>query len=301
MIQLRSQDSTLSLNNFSHIDLHCHSNISDGVFTPAELVAHAAQHGVRVLALTDHDDTAGLQEALAAAKSHDMTLINGVEISVTWRKRTLHIVGLRVDPEYPPLAQGLKQIRDGRHKRAEGMAASLDKAGIHGSLEGAYRYAKQGIISRTHFARYLMEQGHANEMRKVFKKYLVKGKPGYFEHQWASLEDAVSWITESGGTAVIAHPGRYDMGRPTMLELMQEFRTLGGKAIEVVTGSHTVDQYQQYAHIAQMFGLQASQGSDYHGAGLSYMEMGRLPALPSGCQPVWQDWPELQELKEAMH
>ncbi len=289
------------MNNFSHIDLHCHSNVSDGVFTPAELVAHAAQHGLKVLALTDHDDTAGLDEARDAAKQYGIALINGVEISVTWRKRTLHIVGLRVDPKYPPLAQGLKQIREGRHKRAEGMAASLDKVGIHGSLEGAYRYAKQGIISRTHFARFLMEQGHANEMRKVFKKYLVKGKPGYFEHQWASLEDAVSWIVNSGGTAVIAHPGRYDLGRPTMLELMEEFRALGGTAIEVVTGSHSADQYQEFGRIAKMFGLQASQGSDYHGAGLSYMEMGRLPALPSGCVPVWQDWPEALDLQEAMH
>lgn len=262
---------------------------------------HAAQHGLKVLALTDHDDTAGLSEARLAAESHGISLINGVEISVTWRKRTLHIVGLRVDPEYAPLAQGLQKIREGRHRRAEGMAASLDKVGIHGSLEGAYRYAKQGIISRTHFARFLMEQGHAKEMRKVFKKYLVKGKPGYFEHQWASLEDAVAWIVNSGGTAVIAHPGRYDLGRPTMLELMEEFRALGGTAIEVVTGSHSADQYQEFGRIAQMFGLQASQGSDYHGEGLSYMEMGRLPALPSGCVPVWRDWPEVHDLEEAMH
>jgi 3',5'-nucleoside bisphosphate phosphatase len=287
------------LKNFSHIDLHCHSNISDGVLAPSELVAHAASQGLKVLALTDHDDTAGLHEARSAAKLHGISLINGVEISVTWRKRTLHIVGLRVDPEHAPLAEGLKQIREGRHKRAEGMAASLDRVGIYGSLEGAYRYARQGIISRTHFARFLMEQGHANEMRKVFKKYLVKGKPGYFEHQWASLEDAVTWIVDSGGTAVIAHPGRYELGRPTMLELMEEFRSLGGSAIEVVTGSHSVDQYQEFARIAQMFGLQASQGSDYHGEGLSYMEMGRLPALPAGCKPVWQDWQEVRDLAET--
>lgn len=283
---------------FSHIDLHCHSNISDGVFTPAELVKHAADHGVRVLALTDHDDTAGLDEARVTAQVHGIQLINGVEISVTWRKRTLHIVGLKVDPAYPPLSEGLQQIRAGRHTRAEGMAASLDKAGIHGSLEGAYKYAKKGIISRTHFARYLMEKGHATEMRKVFKKYLVKGKPGYFEHHWASLEEAVGWIVNSGGTAVIAHPGRYEMGRPTMLELVEEFRSLGGTAIEVVTGSHTADQYQEFSRISQMFGLRASQGSDYHGQGLSYMEMGRLPPLPAGCVPVWQDWPETSTLNE---
>lgn len=293
MIPALSQDST-ALTNYSHIDLHSHSNVSDGLFTPTELVQHAATQGLKVLALTDHDDVAGLDEARQAAESHGVQLINGVEISVTWRRRTLHIVGLRIDPDYSPLAAGLQQIRAGRRTRAEGMAASLQKAGIEGSLEGAYRFARKGIISRTHFARFLMEQGYASDMRKVFKRYLVKGKPGYFEHQWASLEEAVGWIISSGGTAVIAHPGRYELGRPSMLELMEEFRTLGGKAIEVVTGSHTADQYQEFARIAKLFGLQASQGSDYHGQGLSYMEMGRLPALPAGCVPVWQDWPAIE-------
>lgn len=297
MIPALSQDST-ALTNYSHIDLHSHSNVSDGLFTPAELVQHAAAQGLKVLALTDHDDVAGLDEARQAAESHGVQLINGVEISVTWRRRTLHIVGLRIDPDYPPLTAGLQQIRAGRRTRAEGMAASLQKAGIEGSLEGAYRFARKGIISRTHFARFLMEQGYASDMRKVFKRYLVKGKPGYFEHQWASLEDAVGWIISSGGTAVIAHPGRYELGRPSMLELIEEFRALGGKAIEVVTGSHTADQYQEFARIAKLFGLQASQGSDYHGQGLSYMEMGRLPALPAGCVPVWHDWPAIKARQE---
>ena len=286
---------------FSLIDLHSHSNISDGLLSPSALVQHAAEHGLRVLALTDHDDMAGLDEARQAAGMYGIQLIDGVEISVTWRRRTLHIVGLKVDPAYAPLVEGLRQIRAGRHTRALGMAASLEKAGIHGSLDGAYRYASEGIISRTHFARYLMEKGYGNEMRKIFKKYLVKGKPGYVEHHWAGLEEAVGWIVNSGGIAVIAHPGRYDMGRPTMLELMEEFRAYGGSAIEVVTGSHTLDQYQEYARIAGLFGLQASQGSDYHGQGLSYMEMGRLPALPTNCVPVWQDWPEIRFLQEEVH
>jgi predicted metal-dependent phosphoesterase TrpH len=285
----------------SLIDLHSHSNISDGIMTPSELVAHAASGGVRVLALTDHDDTSGLVEAKTEAEKHSIHLVNGVEISVTWRNRTLHIVGLRIDPEYTPLAEGLERIRAGRHVRAKGMAASLDAAGIEGSLEGAYRYAQQGIISRTHFARYLIEKGLAKDMRAVFKKYLIKGKPGYFEHRWADLEDAVSWITASGGTAVIAHPGRYDLGRTNMLLLMEEFRSLGGAAIEVVTGSHSVDQYAEFARVAKQFGLKSSMGSDYHGYGLSHMEMGRLPALPSGCIPVWQDWPEIGELDAMAH
>lgn len=283
------------------IDLHSHSVISDGLLTPAELVAHAAAKGVRVLALTDHDDIGGLEEAKMAAAQHGIELINGVEISVTWRKRTLHILGLRIDPEYVPLLNGLEQIRKGRHIRAEGMAASLDKTGIAGSLEGAYKYAKQGIISRTHFARFLVEKGMAADMRGVFKKYLVKGKPGYFEHHWADLEDAIGWIRDSGGIAVIAHPGRYDLGRTNMLLLMEEFRALGGQAIEVVTGSHTPDQYQEFAKIARQFSLQASLGSDYHGPGHAYIEMGRLPDLPHGCVPVWQDWPEIAKLHTDLH
>lgn len=280
------------------IDLHSHSNISDGLLTPAELIEHAAMHKVDVLALTDHDDTSGLKAAEAEAKRWNMQLIKGVEISVTWKKRTLHIVGLKIDPEYPPLKTGLAKIREGRHVRAAGMAAGLDKVGITGSLEGAYEYAKEGIISRTHFARFLVNAGIAKDNKSVFKKYLVKGKPGYFEHEWASLEEAVSWIVGSGGIAVIAHPGRYDLGRTNMLLLLEEFRALGGTAIEVVTGSHTPPQYIEYAKYAHLFGLKASLGSDYHGKGISFMEMGRLPALPSNCQPVWHDWPEADRAQE---
>ncbi len=281
------------------IDLHSHSNISDGVLAPADLIEHAAMHGVDVLALTDHDDTSGLEIAAIEAKNWGLHLIKGVEISVTWKKRTLHIVGLNIDPEHAPLKAGLTAIRTGRHVRAAGMAAGLDKVGIKGSLEGAYQYAQEGIISRTHFARFLVSSGVAKDNKSVFKNYLVKGKPGYFEHEWASLAEAVNWIVGSGGEAVIAHPGRYDIGRTNMLLLLEEFRSLGGTAIEVVTGSHTVDQYVEFAKYAHLFGLKASQGSDYHGKGISYMEMGRLPALPGNCIPVWHDWPEIKSL-EAM-
>ncbi len=285
----------------SLIDLHCHSTVSDGVLTPTEIVNHAAEKGIRVLALTDHDDVAGLTTARSVAKSHGMEFINGVEISVSWRRRTLHIVGLRINPEYPPLVEGLANIREGRHTRAAGMALALEKVGIHGALGGAYEHSKGGIISRTHFARFLIEHGYAKDTKAVFKHYLVKGKPGYFEHQWASLEDAMAWIVGSGGVAVIAHPGRYDLGRVTMLELMHEFRALGGSAIEVVTGSHTVDQYQEFAKMAKSFDLSSSMGSDYHGKGQTYVEMGRLPSLPSNCVPVWRDWPEVQNVELEVH
>ena len=280
----------------STIDLHCHSTISDGILPPSELVAHAASRGVKVLALTDHDDMRGLESAHAAAAPLGVQIINGVEISVTWKRRTLHIVGLKIDPESASLKEGLAAIRLGRHTRAEHMAVSLSKVGIHGSLEGAYQYAKEGIISRTHFARFLVEKGYAKDTKSVFKKFLVKGKPGYFEHEWASLADAVTWIKDSGGIPVIAHPGRYELGRTNMLLLIEEFRALGGKALEVVTGSHTPPMYQEYAKYAKMFDLLSSQGSDYHGKGTSYMDMGCLPALPSSCVPVWHDWEEAQYL-----
>ncbi|MEQ1487555.1 MAG: 3',5'-nucleoside bisphosphate phosphatase [Methylotenera sp.] len=275
------------------IDLHAHSNISDGLFTPAELVAHAASQGINILALTDHDDVSGLAAAREAAAEHNMQLINGVEISVTWKKRTLHIVGLKIDPENLTLKNALDSVRVGRDLRAQEMGAGLAKAGILDAYNGVKLLANQSIITRMHFARFLVENNHAKDAKSVFKKYLVKGKPGFVDHQWMNLEQAVSLITASGGTAVIAHPGRYDLGSVNMLELMHEFRSYGGTAIEVVTGSHTPPQYQQFAKIAHQFDFKSSQGSDYHGKGISFMEMGRLPALPSNCVPVWQDWPEV--------
>lgn len=277
-------------------DLHCHSSVSDGLLSPADLVARAAERGVKVLALTDHDDVDGLAEAAQAAASHGIQFINGVEISVSWRSHTLHIVGLRIDPQHVPLLEGLHAIRSGRRHRAELMAASLARCGIGGALEGAYRYAHNPeIIGRTHFARFLVEAGHAKDVRSVFKRYLAKGKPGYVPHQWASLPDALAWIKGAGGIAVLAHPGRYTagrkaMGKSTLHELIGEFTSLGGQGIEVVTGSHTPPQFAEFARYAKEFGLLSSCGSDYHGPGESYQDIGRLPDLPMECKPVWSLW-----------
>jgi predicted metal-dependent phosphoesterase TrpH len=278
------------------IDLHCHSTISDGLFSPADLVAHAAERGVKVLALTDHDDVGGLQSAREAALLHNIKFINGVEISVTWKKRTLHIVGLKVNPDYAPLKNALDEVRTGRDERAREMGADLTRVGIHGAYEGAKALAGTSIITRTHFASFMVQAGHAKDRKTVFKKYLVKGKPGYVDHAWMSLEQAVTLIRDSGGIAVIAHPGRYDLGVINMHLLMHEFRTLGGAAIEVVTGSHTPPQYQQFAKIAHRFSLKSSLGSDFHGPGISFMEMGCIANLPADCVPVWDDWPEKQFL-----
>jgi len=279
------------------IDLHAHSTVSDGLLTPTELVQHAANSGVRVLALTDHDDIRGLAEARQAAAKHNIHLINGVEISVSWKKRTLHIVGLNINPDDDVLKSALADVRAGRVERAHKMSQGLEKAGIYGAFEAASEYAEDSILTRMHFARFLVEKNHAKDTKSVFKKFLVKGKPGYVEHEWMSLEFAVSLIKNSGGVAVLAHPGRYDIKRTSMLLLLEEFRALGGEAIEVVTGSHTPAQYVEYAKYAQLFGLKASQGSDYHGHGISFMGMGRLPVMPSQCEPVWLNWPQVQSLE----
>ena len=274
------------------IDLHSHSTISDGLLTPAELVRYAAAQGVDILGLTDHDDIAGLGEARREAETLGIQIINGVEISVTWRKRTLHIVGLRVDPEFPELAMGLAGLREGRVERARRIANELSRVGIHGSFDGAREYASERIIGRTHFARFLVAKGHAKDIKSVFKKYLAKGKPGYVTHHWTTLEEAVHWITASGGVAVIAHPGRYDLGKTLINDLLTEFKGLGGTALEVISGSHGPGQSGMFADYARQFGLLASRGSDYHGPNHSFFDMGKLPDLPASCTPIWHDWPE---------
>jgi len=279
-----------------HHDLHCHSNVSDGTLTPTELVARAAAREVKVLALTDHDDVAGLAEAAQAAAQHGIEFINGVEISVSWRSHTVHIVGLRIDPLNPALVEGLRGIRSGRRHRAELMAESLAGAGIGGVLAGALRYpSNPDMIGRTHFARYLVEAGQCKDVKSVFNRYLVKGKPGYVPHEWGNLQEAISWINGSGGIAVLAHPGRYTagrkaMGKTTLLELLKEFTDSGGRGIEVVSGSHTPPQFAEFARYAREFGLLCSCGSDFHGPDESYRDLGRLPDFPLDCQPVWNHW-----------
>lgn len=272
-------------------DLHSHSTASDGVLSPSDLVRRAAQQGVDVLALTDHDEIGGVFVARAVAAEHGIDLVAGVEISVTWAGRTIHIVGLRVDPEHPALLEGLRCNRSGRRDRAQRMADALAGAGIPGSMAGACLLAtNKELISRTHFARFMVEQGYVKNMKTVFKKFLVRGKPGYVGHQWAALADAIDWIHAAGGVAVLAHPGRYEMGKEKMALLMTEFKELGGEAIEVVTGSHTPDQVPVFAAYAERYALQASVGSDFHAPGEGGRELGRLAPLPARCIPVWQGW-----------
>jgi hypothetical protein len=272
-------------------DLHCHSTASDGVLSPAEVVRRAAANGVSVLALTDHDELAGLADAAEAAHAAGVRIVPGVEISVTWGGISVHIVGLGVDPENATLASNLDYVRSSRGRRAERIAVEFDALGIEGSLEGAYAYAENPkVIGRTHFARFLVERGIAPDVAAVFKRYLAHGKPGYVPHQWADLADAVAWIRASGGRAVVAHPGRYKLARGALRQLLGEFKAAGGEGIEVVTGSHSPEQYGEFARLAREFGLLASRGSDFHGPEESVVDLGRLPPLPAGLTPVWHDW-----------
>ena len=274
-----------------NIDLHCHSTASDGLLKPEELIARAAANRVDILALTDHDGVSGLAEARAKAESERVRFVDGVEISVTWKGTTVHIVGLQIDPRDPVLRSGLESIREGRATRAEKMGEALEAAGIPGGLAGARIYAENpSLISRSHFARHLVKTGRAPDVKSVFQRYLVKGKPGFVPHQWASLGDAVSWIRASGGIAVVAHPGRYQFSKPELHAFLAEFKDSGGAGIEVVTGSHSPEQYFEFARIAREFGLTASRGSDYHGKGESRADLGALPQLPGDLKPIWHDW-----------
>lgn len=272
-------------------DLHCHSTYSDGVLSPQELLRRAKTNGVQVLALTDHDDVSGLPQAAEVAKEVGIRFVPGVEVSSTWGGVTIHIVGLGVDYENEVLRAGLAHVRSSRGRRAKLIAAELDRIGIEGSLEGAYSYAENpDLISRTHFARFLVSRGYASDVKSVFHHFLVPGKPGYVAHEWCSVSEAASWIRASGGQAVVAHPGRYKLNRHEMTQMLAEFKEAGGAGIEVITGSHSPEQYGEYANRAREFELLASRGSDFHGPGETRADLGCLPELPRDLQPVWRDW-----------
>jgi predicted metal-dependent phosphoesterase TrpH len=278
------------LTHSTNADLHCHSTVSDGTLEPEAIAARAAANGVQLWALTDHDEIGGQQRARTAAHAHGMAYLTGTEISVSFAGETVHIVGLGFDSDSTELRQGLARTRGGREQRARDMAAGLAQAGIHGAYEGALKYVSNPeLISRTHFARFLVEHGHCSDTNDVFRRYLIDGKPGFVPHRWASLGDAVGWITGAGGIAVIAHPARYRRFTPTAeYALFSEFKAHGGRGVEVMTGSHSAAECVKYADVALEFGLLASRGSDFHAPGESRTDLGTLPALPDKLTPVWQ-------------
>jgi 3',5'-nucleoside bisphosphate phosphatase len=269
-------------------DLHCHSIVSDGTLTPEQLAERAAANGVQLWALTDHDELGGQQRAAAAARSHGIKYLTGTEISVTFADETVHIVGLGFDADDEQLREGLRATRGGRGARAQEMSAQLAAAGIPAAYEGALKYVgNPELISRTHFARFLVEAGVCKDTGEVFRRFLTEGHPGFVPHRWASLRDAIRWITEAGGVAVIAHPARYRFTANEEYALFTEFKAHGGAGVEVVTGSHTAAEYVRYAETAREFGLAASRGSDFHSPGESHTDLGQLPNLPGQLTPVW--------------
>lgn len=277
------------MTSYLNADLHCHSVVSDGTLTPEDLAARAKANGVELWSLTDHDEIGGQHRAAAAARSQGMAYLTGTEISVTFAGNTVHIVGLGFDPDNAALAQGLAATRGGRGERAQEMAAQLAQVGIHGAYEGALKFVgNPELISRTHFARFLVETQVCRDTNEVFRKYLTEGKPGYVPHRWATLGDAVRWITEAGGLAVIAHPARYKFTANEEYALFSEFKAHGGAGVEVVTGSHTAAEYVTYAAMAEEFGLAASRGSDFHSPDESHTDLGTLPYLPGHLTPIWE-------------
>ena len=280
---------TLSISSIINADLHCHSVVSDGTLTPEALAERAAKNGVELWALTDHDEIGGQHRAAAAAKANGMRYVTGTEISVSFIGATIHVVGLGFDPDNAKMLAGLVKTRGGRRERAMGMSDGLGQVGIKDAFEGALKYVgNPDLISRTHFGRYLVETGVCKDTNEVFRKYLTEGKPGYVEHKWASLREAVTWIREGGGIAVIAHPARYKFSTNQEFALFTEFKALGGQAIEVVTGSHSAAEYVIYAEAALEYGFAASRGSDFHSPDESHTDLGTLPYLPGSLTPVWE-------------
>lgn len=270
-------------------DLHAHSTVSDGTLAPRDLVLRAFAQDVELFALTDHDEVGGLAQAEACAREIGLQFLAGVEISVTWAGRTVHVVGLGIDATNEALNEALAHCRSGRLERAREMAAGLAAAGIDDAFEGALRHVgNPELISRTHFARALVERGICSDTREVFSRYLVEGRPGYVPHRWARLAPAVRWIVEAGGVAVLAHPGRYKLNDTELWALLSAFREAGGSALEVVTSSHGAQDVGRFTELALEFGFEASRGSDFHGPGESHAELGRIGALPQRLTPVWR-------------
>jgi 3',5'-nucleoside bisphosphate phosphatase len=269
-------------------DLHCHSTASDGALSPTEVVKRACEHGVTALALTDHDTTAGLAEAHSQAMASGIKLIPGIELSASWSGMCFHIVGIGINPAYPPLAEATENLQKTRMERAEKMAEKLEKKRIPGALEAVLKAAGDGMITRTHFADFLVSQNHVSSQQDAFDRYLAKGKPAYVATPWAELELAVNWIAESGGVAILAHPLRYNLSPNTMKRLLTVFKSAGGKGIEVVTGRCNADEIKRVAAYATRFELAGSTGSDFHNPGNQWVELGRLAPLPGNIMPVWQ-------------
>jgi len=286
----------LSDTNYAIIyDLHSHTQASDGLLSPEELVHRAVAMRVGTLAITDHDSTSAIPAARAEIQRAglDLTLINGVEISTLWENHEIHIVGLNIDIAHPAIVTLLEEQKARRQQRAMQIGERLEKANVPGAWEGALRLANGGAVTRGHFARFLVESGKANDVAGVFKKYLARGKTGYVPPQWCTIKQAIDVIHHSGGKAVVAHPGRYDLSAKWLKRLLAHFAEQGGDAMEVAQCQQAPNERTQLAAYAQQFGLMASQGSDFHQP-CPWIELGRKLWLPAGVEAVWQLWEQPQ-------
>jgi predicted metal-dependent phosphoesterase TrpH len=279
-------------------DLHCHSTASDGVLSPTAVVQRAQQNGVTVLALTDHDTTMGLEEARASATALGIHLINGIELSASWQNKCLHIIGLDIDPNYEPLATATAQLRTRRLERAVKISEKLEKKRINGALEAVQKAAGDGMITRSHFADFLLSQFHVSTQQEAFDRYLAKGKPAYVSTTWADMALAIQWINQSGGVAVLAHPLRYQLTASWIKRLLVAFKDAGGQGIEVITGRTNANEIKLLANYASSFGLAGSVGSDFHNPANPWLELGKLAPLPENVQPVWELLSDLGDFRK---
>lgn len=271
-------------------DLHCHSTASDGTLSPTNVVRRAAEKGVTTLALTDHDCVTGLAEAAQAAIEQHITLIPGIELSTTWNRQCIHVLGLKIDPSASALNQGIRQLTEIRANRAREIGRRLAKLGFSSAYETAITLAGTSMITRPHFARALVQLGHAVDEKAAFERYLIRGKHGYVSTEWAALNDAIDWVRQAGGIATLAHPLRYNLTGSKMRALLGDFTAAGGEAMEVSCGNSSRDDLLFAAEIARRHGLLASCGSDFHSPEHTWIELGRLQELPAGLTPVWQRW-----------
>jgi predicted metal-dependent phosphoesterase TrpH len=269
-------------------DLHTHSDASDGSLEPAALLLHAAESGVHTLAITDHDTLAAydrIDTAVAWPR-----VVPGIELSTSWRKIGVHIVGLDIDPASPTLRDGVRRQQQSRDARARAIAQRLRSKGLPNMLDAVLQIAGGDPVGRPHFAEYLVSEGIARDTKAAFRKYLGAGKAGDVRHHWASLPDVVHWIVQSGGTAVLAHPATYRLTKTKLRALAADFRGAGGAAIEVVCGQQSLNTTTHLARLARDLGLAASCGSDFHDGDNCWSRPGRFPNLPDDVQPVWETW-----------
>lgn len=268
-------------------DLHCHSSFSDGTLPPADLILRAKEQGVTTLALTDHDTVAGLAQAQQAAEHHELNFIPGIELSCLWERKTFHILGLNIDPRNPELLAGTQQLQSIRLERAKKIAAKLEKNKIPGAFEAVQTAAGTGMITRPHFANFLLENNHVSSIQNAFDRYLGQGKPAFVTTEWVKMEEAIHWINSAGGIAVVAHPMRYKLTASWMRRFLKAFKETGGIGIEIITARSNADEIRRTVHFAQQFELYGSVGSDFHTPKNQWVELGRLAPLPINIKPVW--------------